>query len=420
MKVLWLSNVIFPEASLELKINAPVVGGWMHSAAIALLESNKEIKLAVVALYPGKVLKCINNYTIQYYLIPTKGDQRYDVILESYYQRINEEFTPDLVHIHGTEYPHSLAWIKACGIKKVAVSIQGLVSVYTKYYMGGISQKEINGSITFRDFIRNDSLLKQQNKMRQRGRYEYELLKNINYIIGRTSWDKSNTWAINSDASYYLCNETLRGTFYNFEWKFENCEKHTIFLSQAHYPIKGIHQVINALPIVLRHFPDTRIYVAGNNFISTSIFTRNGFANYLTGLIKNYGIGDKFIFMGLLNEEDMAKQYLKANVFVCPSSIENSPNSVGEAQLLGLPCIASYVGGNMDMIKDHETGFLYRFEETSLLAMRICEIFANQNLAEKLSKNSRIIALKRHDKKQNAESLNQIYRSILNENTSDL
>lgn len=63
----------------------------------------------------------------------------------------------------------------------------------------------------------------------------------------------------------------------------------------------------------------------------------------------------------------MVKRYLLSNVFICPSTIENSPNSLCEAQLLGVPHIASYVGGTADLMKGNEE-CLYRFEETEMLA----------------------------------------------------
>jgi glycosyltransferase involved in cell wall biosynthesis len=116
----------------------------------------------------------------------------------------------------------------------------------------------------------------------------------------------------------------------------------------------------------------------------------------------------------------MVKQYAAAHVFVCPSIIENSPNSVGEAQLVGTPCVASYVGGTMDMVKDGETGFLYRFEEISLLAKQICQIFSNDELAISLSENAHRAALMRHDKLKNATQLNSIYKQIINESILDL
>lgn len=414
MKVLWLSNGLFPEACNELNIAIPTLGGWMYAGATALLKTNPEIKLAVAALYSGKKLKCIDKYQIKYYLIPAKGgNKNYDPLLEPYLKEINSEFAPEVVHIHGSEYPHSLAWVKACGNLNVVVSIQGLVSVYARYFLGGIPVSDIRKSITFRDIVRNDSLLSQQKRMYKRGEYEIELLRNVQHIIGRTSWDRSNAWAINPDARYHFCNETLRAEFYESEWLYEKCEKHTIFLSQAHYPIKGIQQVIKALPIILKHYPDTKVMVSGFNFMNTSMIKKNGFANYLLKLMNKYKVTDRFKFIGMLNEDEMVGQYLKSNVFVCPSSIENSPNSVGEAQLLGVPCISSYVGGSMDMITDSETGFLFRFEEIELLAMRICDVFSDIEITKKISHQGKLIAQSRHDFRKNARELEEIYQSVI-------
>lgn len=413
MKILWVSNIIFPEACQKLNITAPVVGGWMQSAAKSLIELNKDIKLAVISLYNGKALLKITDFPILYYLIPNKkGNQIYNPQLEKFFSQIEKDFNPDIIHIHGSEYPHSLACAKACTNKNIIVSIQGLVSTYY-YYWGGIQIKDIKKFRTFRDFIRHDDLISQQKKMQQRGEYEKELIKTVSHIIGRTSWDRANTWAINPNAQYHFCNETLRPQFYRTNWDYEKCNKHTIFLSQGYYPLKGIQQVLHALPLILSHYPDTKILVAGNNFINKKSYLINGFANYIKHLIEKYKIQDHIQFLGLLDETKMATQYAKAHVFICPSAIENSPNSVGEAQLVGTPCIASYVGGTMDMITDGYTGFLYRFEETAMLAKKVCNLFNNEKLCKQISKQEKSVAQIRHDQKTNAKRLNEIYLSIL-------
>ena len=56
----------------------------------------------------------------------------------------------------------------------------------------------------------------------------------------------------------------------------------------------------------------------------------------------------------------MCDRYLKSNLFVCCSAIENSPNSLGEAQLLGMPYVASFVGG-VPEIAGMNADVLYRF-----------------------------------------------------------
>jgi glycosyltransferase involved in cell wall biosynthesis len=98
---------------------------------------------------------------------------------------------------------------------------------------------------------------------------------------------------------------------------------------------------------------------------------------------------------------------------VCPSAIENSPNSVGEAQILGVPCLASYVGGTADMMEHGENGLLHRFEEVEMLASNICRIFADDELALKISENARVCAAKRHDGARNASDLYQIYQKMI-------
>ena len=125
------------------------------------------------------------------------------------------------------------------------------------------------------------------------------------------------------------------------------------------------------------------------------------------------GVTEKVHFLGQLSEEQMIAEYMNAHVFVCPSAIENSPNSVGEAQLLGTPVVASYVGGTMDMVKDGETGFLYRYEEISLLAQRVCELFSNRELCERISVQERTVANARHSKDTNARALVEIYKEIV-------
>ena len=109
----------------------------------------------------------------------------------------------------------------------------------------------------------------------------------------------------------------------------------------------------------------------------------------------------------------MHNQYLKSHIFVCPSSIENSPNSLGEAQILGVPCIASYVGGTPDMVTHKETGFLYRFEEFEMLAQYMKFIFQNNKVIDDLSINEIKKASLRHDRDTNCDNLIKIYSDIL-------
>ena len=126
-------------------------------------------------------------------------------------------------------------------------------------------------------------------------------------------------------------------------------------------------------------------------------------------LLTKYKLENKVSFLGPLDEHKMIEEYQKAHVFICPSSIENSPNSLGEAQLIGTPVIASYVGGIPDMVQNGKTGILYRFEEIEMLAEYIKQIFENDKLAKYLSENEIREAEKRHDKETIFKELISIY-----------
>jgi glycosyltransferase involved in cell wall biosynthesis len=332
--------------------------------------------------------------------------------LERDWKNVKTLFDPDIVHIHGTEYPVGLAYINGCGNDNVIISIQGLVSVIYRYYLAGMSTPEVLCNITFRDLLKRDTLLHQRKKIKERGNYERKLLISAKNIIGRTSWDRSHTFAINPNARYFFCNETLRSDFYHKYWSLKSCDRHRIFISQAQYPLKGFHQLLKALPLLIEKYLDIKVYIAGSDSLKSDFLGLKTYNKYLRSLVRKNGLDEIIIFTGELSEAKMIEAYLKSHIFICPSSIENSSNSVGEAQLLGVPVIASYVGGMSDMIVDNQSGLLYRYEEFEMLASLIDQLFKDDALALKLSKNGREQALIRHDRETNINHLFFAYEEL--------
>lgn len=415
MRVLWITNSPFPEAAKELGVKAPIGVGWIHSAANALVSFYEDVDLTVASIYNGKHIKHFIKNRINYCMVPsivkTSGDKNR---IKTIWLQINKQYKPNIIHIQGAEYAHSYSYVKACGSNNVVVSIQGMLSVIEKYYFGGIKKTDLLKSISLRDIVRFDTIFGQHKKILSRGKTEQLLIKNINHVIGRTFWDRSHVWVINPNAKYHFCNETIRPLFYKRSWSLQHCERYSIFVSQAHYPLKGFHQLLNALSIVVKHYPKTKVYVAGNNFFSGKGIRISGFGRYINSCIKKNNLTKHVVFTGFLGEQTMCERFVNSHLFVNASSIENSPNSVGEAQLLGVPCIASDVGGTSDMIDHEKTGLLYRFEEFEMLAAYICELFSNDKLSMKISENARICAAERHNKQKNASALYQIYSEIIN------
>lgn len=416
IKILWIINIVLPEA-LQLLNNANELmssGGWLLGAANSL-SNHPDINLVIAC--PSSLVKelCfLQGSQIGYYVFPMgKGNTHKNPEYRKYWRIISDEYKPDVVHIHGTEFTHGYEFLKECGADNVVVSIQGVVSAIADYYNLGLSLMDIVKNITFRDILKG-TLFHDRNVFRRKGCCEVELLQLVNHVIGRTKWDRAHVWAINPNAQYHFCNETLRPEFYNAEtWAYKNCIPHTIFLSQATYPVKGLHMVLKAMPLVLRQYPDAQIRVAGmdvtrrkegiNGWLKLS-----GYGKIIKSLIKKFQLDDKICFLGNLDAEEMIKEYLRTNVFICPSSIENSPNSLGEAQILGTPVIASYVGGIPDMMVGDER-HLYRFEEFEMLASIVCDVFSKEDAQI----NMKEVAKRRHDRYKNLDSTMSIYKSII-------
>lgn len=394
-----------PPLSKYLGIKPESIGGWMISS-LKKLKELPNIEIAVATFDKGSKVVDVTVDGIRYFLVPTHGrnPQKYIKKLECEWGKIKEIYRPDVVHIHGTEFPHGLAWIKACGADNVCVSIQGLVGIYARYYYTGSWLDHV--PLTFRDLIKLDWITRQQKSFFKRGEYEQETLKSVNHIIGRTEWDKSHVWAINPDAKYHYCGETLRDIFYQHKWQYEKCEPHSIFLSQGSYPIKGLHLIIKMMPLILREYPDAKLYVGGYDINSVQWFRKGSYSVIIKKLIKKYHLEKVIIFKGMMDEAEMCKQYLKCNVFLLASAIENSPNSLGEAQLLEVPIISSYCGGTPELL-NFDSQALYRYEEIEMLAKMICNIFEKRE-----DINPKKFDFSRYDANINSRLLYSVYEVI--------
>jgi len=346
----------------------------------------------------------------------------YDKGMEESFRRIFEDFGPDMIHIFGTEFPHCLAAVKAFDRpERTLIGIQGLCGEIAEVYMAYLPEK-VQNRITFRDFVRKDSLRQQQRKFVLRGEHEAQALRLCGNITGRTRFDREGTAKINPKARYFPMNETMRREFYQGEWRCIECEEHSIFLGQGDYPLKGMHFVLKAMKLLLPEYPDMKLYVAGNNVTAHGSFKEKlklpAYGKYLLSLIREYGLQDKVIMSGKLEALEMKRQFLKSSVFVCPSVLENSPNTVGEAMLLGVPVAASETGGIPDMVTDGRDGLLFPVGDERELARALRALWDRTKgadglcLAERLSGQARKTARETHDGERNYQRLVEVYGEI--------
>ena len=417
MKVLWVSLVKFPPLCEHLGEAAPAHCGWMYASAKAMLREMPNVQLGVMVYSYGKSYERYEIDGVTYYLIPTgRIDRTSKKQIEACRQAIRD-FAPDLIHIHGTE--HSLA--KAACVAnecnaRVLANIQGLAGAIMRFADGGISLWDKLSNVTLLDFYRGTFLLNAKRSFKHRAECENYVLTHITDIVGRTQWDHDHVMTVNPQLRYHFMNETLRDSFYEApRWNYARCKKHTIFVSNSGSPLKGAHQVLKALPIILRQYPDAVVNFCGSSVMSNNlkkILRFQGYHLYLRRLVKRLQLQQHVRFLGSLSEAQMKQQYLDAHVYVLPSAIENSPNSLCEAQILGVPSIASYVGGTSEFIKHGKSGFLYRYEEYEMLAYNIIQVFKTEDLLS-LSVQEQSVAKHRHDRETNAHRLIEIYDDIM-------
>ena len=415
MKILWLCNVPVSVIAKQENLKS-VFGGWLDGAITPLIEDESN---QLMYLFPStnKLEGKIGNLTyssfspINIFKVDTKLIERFRQVLTNY--------NPDIVHIWGTELSHSLCMMKACEelglLDKTVINIQGLCSYIAKHYDAGLPTKVMK-RYTLKGLLKGFKNIESEKRaFERRGKLEIECLKMAKNVIGRTDWDNACTTQINPSVNYYHCNETLRANFYEGVWSYNDCEKHSIFISQSNYPIKGFHKLLEAMPIILQKYPDAKIYTTGRDLINLSFNEKiklGSYESYLISLIKKYKLDKSVKFLGSLSADGMKKAYLNANCFVSCSSIENSPNSVGEAMLLAVPTISSDVGGVKNMLVHGKEGYVYPFDEEYMLAYYVCNVF-DQGECFKMNDIAREHAITTHNIKSNQETLQKIYSKII-------
>lgn len=420
MNILWIVNKPLIEAVTAIGGNfaGKVTESWVTALADTLV-GIKNIKLSVASIYGGiNKLQIIQGEKVTHYLIPEEsGYYKYHREYEIWWPEIKEKVQPDVVHIHGTERPLGLSYVKVCGARNVVASLQGIVTEIEKYYYAGFPSTAQFRNATIHDILMANLPFQERKHFHIASQFEKELLQSINFVIGRTTWDRAHSLSINPQIKYIKCNETLRSEFYTGKWYYASCDPHTILMSQANTPLKGAHLAIKALPSIIKRYPDAKLLIAGGDPTQSQTFKQKmrirTYGKYLKALIKKLKIEEHVQFIGYQNAEGMKQYLLKSNVFLSASSIENSPNSLGEAQLLGTPCVASFVGGTPDFIPDSYCGILYRYDDYVMLSDSICKAFeTSPNFDNTQMRN---LAMARHGAERNISDLLDGYKLIMNE-----
>ena len=417
MKVLWLCNIILPIIAKERGEKIEPYGGWLSGLLDSLAERS-DVIVCFPYLFPsGNTENMIRGKAGAVDYI---GFRESDGNTALFFD-ILRACQPDLIHIWGTEYRHTLDMVNAAEqanmLDRTVINIQGLVSIIGKYHYHCALPEAVCKSVSLAEIVRKNSIEHGKLSFEARGEYEIAALKKVHHVIGRTDWDEACTKQINPKLHYHFCNESLRSSFYEHQWDPVACERHSIFLSQSNYPLKGFHLMLEAMPLILARFPDAQIYTTGEKPKEPGVLENlhikgHAYPMYIRSLIKKYGLEDHVSFVGLLNEEAMCERFLRSHVFVSPSSIENSSNSICEAMLLGMPVVSSDVGGIKNLLEHGRDGYIYQWDAPYMLAWYVCKVFEDQDRAVEMGQRARARALVTHDRRRNLQDMLNIYEEI--------
>jgi glycosyltransferase involved in cell wall biosynthesis len=266
---------------------------------------------------------------------------------------------PDLVHAFGTEGPYTLAALDS-GLRHL-IHIQGIIGECMK----------AEPSIRFR--------LAEPLERRaiRRGRW----------FSCRTEFDAGYVRSHNPHAEISHIDEAVSRAFFEVNWVVR--DSNDLLFVGALKERKGIEDVLTAIHLLKRKSRPTHLRVVGCGTVKYRISLMNRCGQL--------GISDSVEFLGHKSSDEIAAFHGRSQAFVLPSHVENSPNSVAEAMVSGVPVVASRVGGIPSMVRHLETGMLVEPRNPRALADAIDVLLDSPARREELSRNAKAVARTRHD-----------------------
>ncbi len=421
MRVLWFSNT--PAAGIEAMHGASSIkgtGGWLYALNKAI---EKKVELHVAFQHPYRLARFRHGNT-SFYPVYTGnilfqrlrerlGFHRPRRFLAESYLRVVKNVQPDVIHIHGTESPF-LMILGATDIP-IVISIQGNLTVWSHKFRAGFHGRHLHlpaphsGSYLRSLVLGRQTYRRGLDKLSQTAEVERASLRKAQHIIGRTDWDRRVTRMLAPKSNYFVGQELLREKFYNAEWS-QTCVpgegRNIIFTTTGNRYYKGFETLCQSLSVLRGAGVNVEWRVAG--------VSENSLINQITR--KELGADypqQELTLLGAMDEHELIEQMLGANIYVMPSHIENSPNSLCEAMLLGMPCVATFAGGTGSMLKDDEEGILVQDGDPWVMAGAIQELLGDPARAARYGAAARKTARIRHNSDTIVYGLLQVYRQVV-------
>ncbi len=422
MKILWFTNS--PSLAKEKLNQVTYGGGWMESLQ-EKIQVHPKISLALSFYSQNSNKFFIQNNTHYYPLEITERKNRISRYIARIRHKIEDEsieiekylkvielFKPDIIHIFGTEKPFGLIADKVN--IPVIIWIQGNIIVYKQKWFTGLTKQQVSKNSLLKNKIKGFGLYHAFPAMEKVALREEKIFKNCKYFFGRTDFDRRITKILAPNAEYFHCEEMLRSHFYNYKFTANKSSFEEFKIISVLNPdiYKGFETIFQTMALLKTNYSKLRIKwqivgIQGNEEIIKLVEKQFGFK------AKDVNIE----YTGKLKSDALVSKLLESDLFIHPSHIENSPNSICEAMILGMPIICTYVGGVSSLIENKKEGIVVQDGDHYTLAGAIVEVIENYSNALKCGIVARERALARHNPDQIINNLLNIYKEISNEHS---
>lgn len=419
MKVLWLTNTPCG-ASDYLGIKYPA-GGWMSSLEDRI-KKIPDMNLAVCFFYNNvQDFKFIHE-SVTYY--PIKDNYStlsskiiFKLLIKLYdtnllaIKKVIKDFKPDIIQLFGTESGLGEI-IKETNIP-VIVHIQGMINPYlSAWFPKGISQNTINSHSSILDILLRRGFAGYYRLFKKMAVREEQIIKSANYFFGRTDWDRRTVKIYNSRCKYFHCEELLRPVFFEQQWQPNQSSTMRLITTINPNIYKGIEIILETAAILKKK---TALKF---EWVIVGVSKHSQLISLFEKIKKTTFEENSILLKGRKTGDDVIAELLKANIFIHPSHIDNSPNSVCEAMMLGMPVIAGNVGGVSSLIQHNVSGILFNSHDPFELAGIILEKAGRPLQLKELGDSARRLALTRHNADSIVSNILATYKKILSEQQS--
>ncbi len=422
MRVLWFTNT--PSLATEPLTGKPTVGGgWIESLEKKMLEM-PNVQMAVAYPLKGDKVHTIELGQGRYYGIPAQTPSRIQRWRErhlaeleprdrqvGYYLEIVEDFKPDVIHVFGSERAYGLM-IPLLKVPAL-VWIQGNLTVYAKMWFSDLTREDVKKYSKPQSFINGLSWVHKYRRAEKVAAREREIFAYCKHFTGRTPWDRRLAATLSPGANYYHCDEVMRDPFYTAQWApHHDRDKYVFFTTirgNIYKGLKSLYETAAVLKRVLDKPFEWRL--AGIN-------PQNELAHIVE---KKLGYTQKDVnlnLMGNKNPFELVSELQHADIFIHPSHIDNSPNSVCEAMMVGTPTISTNVGGIPGLMEEGVEGLMVQPGDPFAMAGAIMDLIYHPAKAQAISEQARKRGLYRNDPDRIAADLMNIYEHVLTDQST--